>query len=475
MTAPEFARLLKRSDELASWILAFVPEGGGGTDLRVLPDWLRGQLAASGVAADNLITALPTFFSKGDWAVNHFHILSAALPADLASRLAPGPELAVCATHSAEFNGACVRVPDSRAAYVLVLPIGGMMLASYAGTLLSLNCCSDQLSDSLRRAGHRRLRFHESFSQRLFRTSIGRFLRRRAVTQYGQMRASIEFAMLLERYFELGVVDPPDIVRRFLPVPTFGTPARAIYPLEAGEWLQFFAMDFLILHECAHFLDDVAREPSSMDAEFEADRWALSTGLQMAADDSGRAACLVGAVAFLYIAHCIDSLGGDYAASHPEANARIQRLWSVAALHAPDSHAPWLRMAQTFYDACQKEWERSAWFREHRRSVPSTLETLLTVCIEEHRPQLLQDQLPRWFLFGIPERLCKAIATTRVALEAQLVTDPEPPHIREKLDLLKWVYSTARSSSSSTLADRLDAAYSSEIARVRVEGQTNAV
>ena len=141
MTPAEFIRREQDRFEVFEWILGLVPPDSAGTNLQKFPPWLKAQFRLMGINPRSPKEAIAGL-RKIDWARDAYGRLLNLLPANLRERLKLSDNLAIACVSDAEFNG---RVHQCEDGHAIVLPVGGLLLTSYAAELWSMHASS--LSD----------------------------------------------------------------------------------------------------------------------------------------------------------------------------------------------------------------------------------------------------------------------------------------------------------------------------------------
>ena len=275
---------------ILDWFLQLVPKNAGGSDLDKLPRRLQVQVnVLERVLGLRFAGQLPKLLQL-DWAEPHFKRLAAELPGELKEKFALSDLLAVGAVYDSDFNGEVVRLSlPLGIGYAVILPAGLFMLLSFAAELQMMSAAAP-VRDAIVRGGVRR-----HFRKEHYLARLRRAIQNKWRSKPHQLRVAEEFEILLQRFIDLGAVDPPDLVRgAVVPLTQFG---RAGHPLEAGSYLRLAALDFILLHECGHIAlnhFDALSEPNSrISREFEADGWAFATGLRAATESDTKIASLL--------------------------------------------------------------------------------------------------------------------------------------------------------------------------------------
>jgi hypothetical protein len=331
------------------------------------------------------------------------------------------------------------------------------MLLSYAAEL-QMMAAPEQVRDIVVSAGVRRF-----FGKDRLLGHILRRLRTKFSAAPNPLRVAMEFEILVARFKDLGVADPPDLVRGYI-VPTTQL-RRSGNPLEAASYLRLAALDFLLLHECGHIaLNHFEGKPdprSRQQREFEADGWAFSVSLRSTTDSNTMIASLLGAWLFLTTAERVDPLDQDHARStHPSASERIARLHGFVN----DTSLLEEETRTLARDSLFLMTERATWMRNNTADIraflekTNTIERLLDLCVRDNKPEMFKDQLPRWILQGAPQRLCASLALARLRAETELTSRSDDRGTKIRFELVDWVYRAARESGSERLIACLNSA-----------------
>ena len=467
ISAPAYLRTLQRHEELHDWMVALMPRNAGGSDLNIVPPWLKQQLAAVGLQSEGtFVESFRRICSIFDVARSAFEEQVQRMPQALQEKLQLGDELAVGSLNACEFNGAVLKVPGSSDAMVIAFPLGGLHL---------INSCCDLLGIHLRipSMGLFLDGFFESVGHR--QTCMGRWRRVRSVTRYrrGILKrydlpaVAMQMQVQLHRHAVLGVVDVNDFTREWLPIPIFGDPARFGHPLELGTCMSHFVRGFFVRHECAHVL--LAHSPNKPDSpieeEFAADLVAFSLGISHARTDRDRVCACAGAFLFLWIARWVEVLNEApaFQSSHPPVEQRIARLRSLLEIASGLDRAT-RRITQDLVGELERLmdrlWEDSAPLRDGDVADLNSLRTAMENAIRSDTPDIFLDQVPRWLMFGAPRKLCLEIAKYRCDLEAEVAQGLQGGEAERRLGILMTVYDQAEARVSSSLYDDLIAEYS---------------
>jgi len=481
VTPEEYLARQQAFHELCSWFLELVPPGTTGSDLCHLPIAIEEQLALTGFDKGSPIERLTLFLKRHDWARAEYYALIERYPS-LAVRLSRLGQVIVGSSHDAELNGQVAKVDSGRASgYVIILPIGGFNVLAYAAEMITL-LGSYELWKILARAVNTELLSHAPWFFRLWR-GIGDSRRdglRRAryfawngsSTEELAQWLSCQYNLMLRRYVQLGVADPPDTLReiedKFGIMPALPWDRRRFgHPMEAGRNLRFFCVKFLILHEIGHIIcGHLNSDQKRPDDELEADHFAISFLVENASCPEAAIAGILGGWLLLSIAALIERLDSKIGISstHPRAEGRLaslQEILTQASIIKSKVRSEALR----FLDELTK---RNALFTDPvglrglngLLSEHDAFTRMARTCAEDGTPEVFYDQVPRWMLFGAPERLCRSIAAARHAVEDHLCSCPGDEIARKQLALFLWVFSAAQKAEAPYLRTKLETAYS---------------
>ncbi|MGY3531165.1 hypothetical protein [Bradyrhizobium sp. USDA 4452] len=460
--AEDFIRQRREHLGILDWFLELVPKNAGGSNLEKLPSILRAQLKilerVSGERFAGPLRELIPRLLQLDWAAPHFRRLVSELPSELREKFALSDRFAVGAVYDSDFNGEVLRLPLREGiGHAVILPAGLFMLLSFAAELQMMTAAV-VVRDIVIQGSVKRYFGKESYFTRLRRS-----IRTRKRSEPHQQRVAEEFEVLLRRFVDLGAIDPPDLVRGAVaPLTQFG---RAGHPLEAGSYLRLAALDFILLHECGHIAlnhFDPPSEPSFViNREFEADGWALATGLRAASESDSKIASLLGAWFFLALADRIEhaKVAAAYS-THPPATERMLRLNTFVnhtdLLDEPTRSRALFCLSSLANSVTWAQQDISEFRIALSRS--NALELFLDWCARQNEPDRFKDQIPRWILQGAPQSLCDSLAVAQLRAAEQLVEQPDDALARMKLDLVNWVFEGARQSGSVRLIELLDGA-----------------
>ena len=464
LTPQELLAELQKTTELLDWILKLVPPDGGGSDLLHMPPDLEAQFKAAGLVGGTYIDRFSSFVRQTDWVRNAFAGLLLQCPA-LPKTWRADVEIVAGSVNDAEFNGHVYSCgSEQEPGYVIALPMGAMSLIASGAEMLMLladTSLCDELGGALGKKG---LGKPEPRLLKLKRRCVRRFdlpnLAKRFSAQIGW-----QFGMMFHRYVHLGTVDPPDVIRALGAIPLPTDVKRWGHPLEAGSNLRFFAIWFLLLHECGHVaLEHLSFEKpadaSHFEMEFAADDFAFRELIGSATDDDVAIAGTLGAWLILTLAVRIEDLSQETAPrSHPPAKDRLERL--RAYLRSREQEQPSMRRALEVFDGTTKLEERL--FEEARSAgvlnAEFTLSAFLRQCAKTGQHKMFYDQLPRWLLFGAPSRLCREIARLRVRMERRIKKDVQDDCAAKQLGLINWVFDVALAAPTNFLSKKLQACY----------------
>ncbi len=456
MNAEEYISIRKSSLGLQDWFLELVPEDGrgGGSNLTTLPSDLLEQarrFKLSGTTSEILIGLL-----RNDLVREAVDELLPRLPGNLATLLRPCETLAYGMVNDATFNGEVRRVPQSEAVAV-VIPFGSFVAISYFA-LVQVFCGSNALQAYVSEGGSEDLGIGEGSLLRLSRRLK---LRVSQKFLHPRFRQSIpnELLLMAECYNDIGVIDPPTIMREISRLPLPPNPRRVGHPLEAGSILGYFGQRFLLLHECGHVVSNhiYQTDKDTSQKEFEADRWAFECCLRISPTEKGKVTSLLGAWLVLNIAAAIERRDVAAMETHPLADKRIDALRQFI-FETPHLDDLARRNAHNFLNEMSKrdqEYQRSANYLlqilESTRLSSDTLGRFIERCIHEQQPQSFKDQFPRWVLLGAPSALCESLARARVRYERE--------ENKPALDLVEWAFDCAQRAPSQTVFQALSEAY----------------
>ncbi|WP_338833677.1 hypothetical protein [Bradyrhizobium septentrionale] len=466
-TPEEFIANERARYETFEWILHLVPAGAGGTDLTRLPSEIEEQLTRIGIREGSPIERMREANRRIDWVRDEFAQLLDVFP-NVRKSLASAGDVSAAAVNEAEFNGHVYRC---KGGYAIIVPTGVLLLTSFTAELYGMFSTSHfqrtmVLGDKLlasRSADPWREQLQRA--ARLAETS-GNFL-----ALYPR-QAGAELQILFRRYSDLGVSDPPDLIRAQSTMPLPPDPRRLGHPLEAGNHLRQLAIKFLMLHECAHIAlnhFDGSLAQGTWTQEFDADLWAVRTMLESTTSRYAAAASVLGAWLLMTIARHAEAFDkAKSQTSHPPAHERIDNLWTyvrgtnLLGRASKRLALDCLEEAQTRQVALNRGgWE----FREPRFAGGNALARFLSDCIAKRTLDPFLDQVARWLYQGAPSRLCHSLATARVELERKNKKEPKDEGIKLGLDAVMQVYGTADRHSNSVLKDMLQDAYWAALAR----------
>ncbi|KGT73050.1 hypothetical protein MA20_46735 [Bradyrhizobium japonicum] len=462
MTPQQLLAELQKTTELLDWILKLVPPCGGGSNLLWAPPDLEAQFKVLGIADGTFIDRYSSFLKRTDWVHNAFEDLVSKSPA-LRQICRAYAGIASGTVNDAEFNGHVYSFRSSQGlGYVIALPMGAMPLISSGAEMLMLladTSLCETLGNALTKKGLGKdsepwlLRLR----RRLVRFSSRPYLAKRFSKQIGW-----QFGMMIHRYVHLGTADTPDVIRELGAIPLVTDVRRWGHPLEAGSNLRFFAIQFLLLHECGHVAagDLSTTDTSHFEMEFAADGFAFRELIGSADGDDVAISGTLGAWLILTLAAWIEDLSQETAPrSHPPARERLERL--RAYLRSREQEQPSMTRALEVFDAMASMQKRL--FEEAKSAGVLTMESplsrFLSMCAQTGRHEMFYDQLPRWLLFGAPSRLCRELARLRVCMERRIESDQQDGRAKEQLGLINWVFDAALAAPSNFLSRKLQAFY----------------
>lgn len=459
MNAREYLKILQRHEEYYNWFLAFAINDNG--DIGKLPRELQNQLSFLGIPIDK--TSFYQLVEEEDWAKNAFNALYDFLPEQMKRTLKLGEDLAIGSVYSSEFNGAVLPVKNGKGA-VIVLPIGIMLFLNNVATQITIHA-SNNLCRTIISGGLDRCNITESLAIRLWR-KVTNLQKRKIQNQFPIVEAAEEFDYLIQGYFDLGVTIPINIIRKYQPVPLIGNPLRAGHPLECGAWLEHFSYQFLLLHEFAHVTlnhsesTEISQEVRK-GQEFDADKLALKTAIEISKTENWKFASCIGAWVFLLVAKWLERLEKklqNYSVStHPPADERLVALRQTLAEKSLVNKNVF-KVLEEIESLFEKYWLKSEYIR-NRTEGHTRLSNLLSISVFDNKPELFKDQIPRWLLFGAPTKLCIELARLRRQLENNFIKYPDDTSNQEKLNLVMWVYETAANHNNTSLINELNYAY----------------
>lgn len=472
-TASAYLAALQRHEELYDWIASIIPADAGGSDLVKVPDWLQEQLRNVGIAAQpNFVAAFRLLLSKHDIAKLRYESVIHKLPDELQKLLQVGERLAVGTLNSCEFNGAVISVPDSNnCGRVIAFPIGGLHLLSFCGDLLGIHL-TDRSASTMTEGYFHSVSYKQSLSDRWRRTKA--HIRNRVAIQrkWTIDAVGLQFTMQIHRYAALGVIDINDYIREWLPIPVFPNPDRFGHPLELGACIANFAIDFFVLHECAHvIMQEKGTEPiSPLEREFAADQLALSLSVSINKTEDARVAACAGAQVFLLIARWVENVDkyAGQSTTHPPAAARIKNLRDLMSQQGfldRTSFAKVERVCDEFESIVGRIWDASSYLRSIQGGGMNSLRGTMRLALDRKSPSIFLDQIPRWLMFGAPQKLCRELAALRCELEHEVSTESHSQEARTKLEIVLSVYQVAEERPNSGLIDELLHAYRTELNR----------
>lgn len=456
MDAKEYLRHIKRESELFEWFLRIVPPEAGGSDLQSFPPWLRDQLSEIGITEGSdpielLRRFVDTFDPIQSYGETFANQLAARLPPRLAQKFCVGPRLAFGSTTTTDVNGRAIPIEPQGSGWVVVLSMGAGLLLRFAASLLALHL-PDPIHEALRRATRKGSSRHDGGGVPAF-DSI-----EHVRSHYPRETLAEELANMIRRHVEIGAVDPPQISRDY----PFSVNMFEIegHPLAAGHALSHFAVHFLILHECAHVaLDHRSKVDESVqwEREYAADRWAMAVALDLAETTNVGHARALGAALFLIVVEWIEwmeeKVHPAQPQTHPPAHLRLARLQRFLGDELPEV-LPWIVEVLGASDSYRRA---ASWIRDAEPG-ETALDRLIKQCVSSGRVDLFKDQLPRWLLFGAPQKLCRALAKARRWAENSQRECGSAP---AELKLIMWVFAAVRGGSNLGLASLLQQEYDS--------------
>ncbi|MNJ16863.1 phage exclusion protein Lit [compost metagenome] len=443
--------------EVCDWFVA----------LHSMPERLRPPPWANECFSEEELAGCETFLElllkkleTVDLAEGYYSRAIARLPAELQEKLKLSDELVVGAERRGDINGTVCRVPQTDRAVAILIPMGTTALIERCCDLIAIHTGFD-FSTITNSAFYSRVGVRESARRklkRLWRTVIEK---RRLKKKYPLHWVAFQLQTQLHRQATLGVVDVNDFTKEALPLPSVLSEARMCHPLEAGASMAEFACHFIMLHECAHILEHTFTSSDRTQhlhaREFEADAIALRLSVQSSRTAHERITSCLGAFVFLLINQWLYAATPESTHTHPSPAERINALMKVIANQVPLTHVE-RRLLHGLLSKLivlfERLYQSSAILRE---GTNNTVHNVLTAHVMEGTPEKFLDTVSRWFLFGIPDKLCHALALTRVELEREVQSGTS--RAAEKLEVLMKIYESASHSRASWLADELDAAY----------------
>lgn len=429
MNHSQFLKILQKQHSVHNSLLPFIPKTERGTDLKNLPEWIT-----KAYGTNDIRTAAQKMLAH-DWTKSYVSIVKKIMRNNPKGY----PEdLLIGQIHSHELNGTIFRIPSELGDGILcVIPFGTFMIPSNVGGII--NSLFDNkfkakiINGWLEVSGIKKLPL-SNFIRRLRSNLYDSILKDKHTPQW----LAVQFCILLRKYRNNGLAEPPDIVKEFPIVPLYDSPYRLGHPSEFGRSINDLILIFLILHEISHLhlghLD--SERQATISDEFEADSGALNLIFQSEINDSSKIAIVLAFVIFLYVDHFLSTIimnsNNTETKTHPEGLERVEKIKSFLITN-PNSKD--IIKAINEIDVVMKSlWNRSIKFREGPIfNIENEIEVLLYQDIS-----IFQDQTIRLLSFGSNEKIIHQIAQLRAKYEN---------HQSENSDYLSkimWIFDTAK-------------------------------